>query len=99
MGCLLMSLTALLLPRVLMFFIWLLTDWFPRAFETTVWPVLGFLFMPYTTLAYMAAILNAGSVTGGWLVLVIVAVLVDIGNWGGGGRTVHRRAFVIIRRR
>ena len=98
MGCLLMSLTALLLPRVLMFFIWLLTDWFTRAFETTLWPVLGFLFMPYTTLAYMATMLNAGSITGGWLGLVIVAVLVDIGNWGGGGRSYHRRVIRVRRR-
>ena len=99
MGCCLMSLIALALPRGLMFFIWLLTDWFTRAFETTLWPVLGFLFMPYTTLAYMAAMLNAGSVSGGWLVLVIVAVLVDVGNWGSGGRTYHRRRVIVVRRR
>jgi len=91
MGCLFV-IVALLAPRVLMFFVWLLTDWFGRAFDTTVWPVLGFLFMPYTTLAYMAAMLhNNQSVNGIWLVLVIVAVLVDLGHWGGGGRTACRR--------
>lgn len=92
MSCCLMTAIALLLPRGLMFFIWLLTDWFGRAFETAVWPVVGFLFMPYTTLAYMAAMLrNNGAVSGGWLVLLIVAVIVDVGNWGNGGRTWRRR--------
>ena len=91
MGCLFV-IVALLAPRALMFFIWLLTDWFGRAFDTAVWPVVGFLFMPYTTLAYMTAMLrNNHSVNGVWLVLIIVAVLVDLGHWGGGGRVARRR--------
>jgi hypothetical protein len=71
---------ALLAPRLVMFFIWLLTDWFAHAYHSVLWPLLGFFFMPYTTLAYMAAMLNGGSVSGGWLVLVIVAVVVDLGH-------------------
>ena len=58
--------------------------------EGRLWPVLGFLFMPYTTLAYMAAVLNVGSVEGWWLALVIAAVLVDLAHWGGGGHAVRR---------
>jgi len=85
MGCLL-TIVALMMPRLVMFFIWLLTGWFGRAFDTVVWPVLGFLFMPYTTLAYMAAMLNHHSVSGGWLALVIAGVLVDLGHWGGASR-------------
>jgi len=88
-------LIALLLPRVAMFFIWLLTDWFGRAFEGWVFPLLGFFFMPYTTLAYMAAVLNSdGGVSGGWLVLVIAAVIVDVSHWslGKGGARRRRKA-------
>jgi hypothetical protein len=85
MGCIL-TVVALLAPRVAMFFIWLLTSWFSQAFETVIWPVLGFLFMPYTTLAWMAGALHGG-VRGWWAVLIVVAVLFDIGHWGGGGRT------------
>jgi len=45
--------------------------------------------MPYTTLAYLAAMLNnKGTVNGGWLALVVVAALVDLGH---GGLTYHRR--------
>jgi hypothetical protein len=91
MGCL-VALAALLAPRLVMFFIWLLTDWFGRGFETRIWPVLGFLFMPYTTLAYLAAMLNnSHKLSGMWLVLFIVAIIVDVGNWGGSGSSCRRR--------
>lgn len=73
---------ALLAPRLVMFFIWLLTDWFAHAYNSAIWPLLGFFFMPYTTLAYMAAMLNnAHNVSGGWLVLLVVAVMVDLGHF------------------
>lgn len=84
MGCLL-ALIALFIPRILMLFILLLTDWFSQAYDTFWWPFLGFIFMPLTTLAYMAAMLNnEHSVNGGWIVLLIVAVLCDLGCIGGG---------------
>lgn len=72
---------ALFLPRLTMFFIWLLTDWFGRAFDSWIWPLIGFFFMPYTTLAYMGAMLNNNhQVSGIWLVLLIIAVIVDLGG-------------------
>jgi len=91
MGCVL-TVIALLAPRVLMVFIWLLTDWFGRSYQTVIWPVLGFLLMPYTTLAYMAAMLNnEHSVSGGWLVLVVAAVVADIIHGGKGGAAIRVR--------
>ena len=91
LGCLL-AIIALITPRILMVCIWLLTNWFSNAFQTVIWPVLGLMFMPYTTLAYMAAMLNnEHSVSGGWLLPLIVAVVVDIGHGGGSGREAHRR--------
>lgn len=92
MGCgCLATILALLTPRVAIVLIFVLTDWLQRAYETTIWPVLGFLFMPYLTLAYMAAKLHAGSVSGWWLALVIVAAIIDVGHWGGSGRQYRRR--------
>ena len=90
-GCILVFI-ALFVPRVFMFFVWLLTHWFGAAFESTIWPVLGFFFMPYTTIAYMAAMLrNDHAVSGGWLVLLIVAVFVDLGHLPGGRRLLKKR--------
>jgi hypothetical protein len=91
MPCLLVVL-AMLIPRVVMFFIWLLTDWFARAYGGFLIPLLGFFFMPYTTLAYMGAQISAGGLTGWWLVVLIIAVVVDVGHWGGGARMRRRRA-------
>ena len=91
MPCLLVVL-ALLIPRVVMFFIWLLTDWFAHAFAGGVLiPMLGFLFLPYTTPAYMAGQLHGG-VAGWWLVLLVFAVIVDLGHWGSGAGVKRRRA-------
>jgi len=91
MGCIL-AIIALALPRVLMVIAFLVTNWFDRAFEARLWPLLGFVFMPYTTLAYMAAMLNNNhTLAGGWLVLFIVAIIVDVGHWGGSGHTYRRR--------
>ena len=91
MGCIVVVI-ALIVPRVLMFFTLMLTDWFARSFETRLWPILGFLFMPYTTLAYMAAMLNNNhTLSGGWLALFIVAILIDAGHGGGSGITYRRR--------
>ncbi len=83
---------AVFFPRVVMILIAIFTNWFGAAFNTVLWPVIGFLFMPYMTLAYMAAMLrNHHSVDGGWLVLVVVAALVDLGGQGGSARRRRRR--------
>ncbi len=80
------------LPRIVLAGIWLLTPWIGRAYDGWVWPLLGFLFLPYTTLAYTAAMLhNDHRLDGVWLVIVIVAVLVDLGVIGKAGHQGHRR--------
>lgn len=80
MGCLL-PIVSLFMPRGILFFIWILTDWLGKAYETAIWPFLGFVFMPYTTLAYMAAMLNNNhALSGWWMFLFIVAILADLGQ-------------------
>ena len=70
-------------------------DYIGRAYDTTLWPLLGFFFMPYTTLAYAFGKNANGSIEGLYLVLVIVAVLFDFGSIGGGGR----QSVVVTQRR
>lgn len=80
MGCIL-PIFSLLMPRVVMVFIFLLTNWFAQAFTTALWPLLGFLFMPYTTLVWMTAMLNnQRQMSGPWIILLILAVLLDLGQ-------------------
>lgn len=84
MGCCLLTLLGMITPRVVIIVLWLFTDWLGRAYETTLWPVLGFLFMPYTTLAYAAAMVYNQGLSGPWMALFIIGIIVDVGNWGGG---------------
>ena len=78
-GCL-----ALMAPRFAIFVVWLFSDYLGRAYETILWPLLGFFFMPVTTLAYAWAINTNATVTGLYLAVVVVAVLMDLGLIGGG---------------
>jgi hypothetical protein len=81
----------MLTPRIVLFAIWLFSDYLGLAFETRLWPFLGFLFMPLTTLAYAWAVNTYGSVKGIGLVVVVLAVLFDLGLLGGGGAAGRRR--------
>ena len=53
---------------------------------------LGFLFMPLTTLAYAWAINSRGSVQGVHLVVLVVAVMIDLGLIGAGARSTRARS-------
>lgn len=59
---------------------------FQGVWRTMLWPVLGFLFLPYTTLAYGLAHAYGNGLEGVWLIVVIVAVLVDLGATGKSAR-------------
>jgi hypothetical protein len=91
MACLIV-LVAMFAPRVTLFFIFLLTNWFSQAYETVLWPLLGFILMPFTTLAYMAAMLNNDhQLSGLWIVLMVVAVIADLTTHGGSASSRKRR--------
>jgi hypothetical protein len=92
MPCLI-PLIAFFFPRLVMVIILIFTHWFRDAFDSALWPILGFFFMPYLTLAYMAAMLNNNhTVSGGWLALVIIAAFFDAGAIGTARRRRSRRA-------
>ena len=86
-GCL-----ALMAPRFVIVLVVVFSDYIGRAYEAVLWPFLGFLFLPVTTLAYAWAINSRGSVEGLQLVVVIIAVLIDLGIVGGSAARRKRRA-------
>jgi len=91
MPCIL-TIIALAFPRIVLFLVFLLSNYLGRAYHTVLWPFLGFFFMPLTTLAYAWAINSAGSVEGIYLVAVVIAVLIDLGLIGSGEAGRRRRA-------
>jgi len=78
-GCL-----ALCMPRLALFLVWLFNGaYLNEVYQTFLWPLLGFFFLPLTTLAYAWAWHFGGeSVNGPGLVVVILAVLIDLGLLG-----------------
>lgn len=90
MPCLVV-LIAFFAPRLALFLVWLFSNYLGQAYQSVVWPLLGFFFAPYTTLAYAWAINANGSVSGVYLVGVIVAALLDLGVIGGGAEAKRRR--------
>lgn len=92
-GCL-----AVLFPRGLLVLFWLLGTT-ASIFETRLWPLLGFFFMPYTTCAYALAHHWYGSAGQGiGLAMLIVGVVLDAGSHGGGARYAGKHRVVHVRR-
>jgi hypothetical protein len=82
MCCLFTSL-VLFGPRLGILIWWLLDPvrW-NLAFQSFLWPLLGFLFLPWTTLMYVIVGVNGLS----WFdwVWLAIALMVDLGSYGGG---------------
>jgi hypothetical protein len=84
----LVVLLAVISPRLALVAVWLFTDILSDAFGSWILPLLGFFLLPWTTLAY-AGMWAAGSnmVYGFEWFIVILAFVVDLGSWVGGGRS------------
>jgi hypothetical protein len=81
MPCLL-GLLALATPRLAIVLVVLFSDYIGTAYESTIWPLLGFFFLPLTTLAYAWAVHAHGGASGFALAVVVLAVLLDLGFFG-----------------
>ena len=90
MGCLI-ALLALITPRLVLFFVWIFTPYVSRAFNSFIWPLLGFIFLPFTTLVYVLVWTPGVGVTGlAWL-WVALAFLLDLTWHSGSGYRASRR--------
>ena len=88
MPCLLVLL-ILIFPRVVLVVMFFTSTYLQRAYHNLLIPILGFIFLPLTTLVY-AWLVNSGlPIEGINLIYLIIAVIVDIGGLGGGES--HRR--------
>jgi hypothetical protein len=88
MGCLFL-ICFLAFPRVALVLLFFFSNYLERAYHGLLLPLLGFLFLPLTTLAY-AWMANSGQPTTGInLLILLITVVIDLGGLGGG--EYHRR--------
>ena len=94
MGCLLVLL-ALLTPRFVMLLMWLFSDYLNRAFSIGWFGILGFFFLPTTSIAYAIAKNEftgaGGGIEAAGIVVIAIGVVMDLGLVGGSGRGLGHR--------
>jgi hypothetical protein len=86
-----LALGGLFLPRLVIALLAIFTSYL-SVFDSFLWPLLGFFFLPTTTLAWAWAMHTPRhGVSGFNLIIVVLAVCVDIGIIGGGRSRLARR--------
>ena|SRR6187549_2322136 len=82
--CCMVAALFMLGPRAGIFVWWLIQPArFAATFDTLLWPFLGFLFAPWTTLMYVAV--SPGGIDGFDPIWLAIAVGLDFFTWFGGG--------------
>jgi hypothetical protein len=88
--CCLLIIASLLGPR-LAILVWYLANparW-RLTFDTWVWPLMGSLVLPWTTLAYV--LVAPRGIEGVEIVVILLAALIDLSSLGGGYSRRKRR--------
>jgi hypothetical protein len=89
MPCLLFII-VLAFPRIVLLLMFFLSTYLERAYHGLILPVLGFIFLPLTTLAYAWMVNSRQPLEGVNLLILVIAVVIDVGGLGGG--EYHRRS-------
>lgn len=94
MGCCLISLLALISPRLVLFLMAIFGHVLSHAYSSWIIPLLGFFFLPWTTLIYALAWDWTAGHHLHWFdwVLVGLAFLTDLSSYAGGRRAQMARA-------
>ncbi len=86
MPCLFIAL-GIAFPRVILALLFFFTRYLDRPYRGLLIPLLGFFFLPLTTLIY-AVIINSGHSVGGfYLIALVISVVADLGLIGGGAKS------------
>ncbi|MGN6366804.1 MAG: hypothetical protein ACTHN5_00805 [Phycisphaerae bacterium] len=91
MGCCLFAVIGAIWPRIALVFLYFFTVIPHQVFKTTLWPLLGFLFVPTTTLAYELCLFYIGPVENIWcLLIILLAFLHDLTQLGVARRPARK---------
>jgi hypothetical protein len=79
--CCFVLLFSALGPRFAILAIWLFGSRVDHAFGSALWPLLGLLVAPWTTLMYLLVWSPVGGVSGGEWILVGLGVVLDVATY------------------
>jgi hypothetical protein len=89
--CCLVGILGVLGPRFALAFWWIFGSKVDVAFDSWIWPLLGLIFLPWTTLAYVIA-WQPGGINGNWdILLIVIGVALDVLTY------MHRAAAKAVR--
>ena len=92
MGCCLIALLGLALPRATLFLMWLFGyDRMQYAIDSFLIGFIGFLLLPYTTVFWILAYSPVDGVSGFGLLVVAMGFVLDVTSHLGGGRAERER--------
>ncbi len=83
MPCLLL-IVVLAFPRVILVLMFLFSNYLQHAYHALIVPLLGFFFLPLTTIVYAWLVNNHMPMEGVNLFILVIAALIDAGGLGGG---------------
>ncbi len=80
-------LLALFVPRLVALYLYFFSSWFNGVFQTALWPILGFILMPYTMLWYRAVITWFGGQWGALqMAIMAIAIIADLSSNGSAAK-------------
>jgi hypothetical protein len=89
-GCLL-AVVAGFFPRIALVIVWIATNLVDRAYSTWVIPLLGLIFLPFTTLVYALVWVPGVHVGNGRWIWVALAFAIELAGYAGNARTNRER--------
>lgn len=90
MACLLLILIVAF-PRIALVLMFFFSNYLQRAYHNLIVPLVGFIFLPLTTLVYAWMTNTHEPIAGINLLILIIAVVIDVGGLGGGSVYRSRR--------
>jgi len=79
--CCMILLAGGLGPRIALAIWWIFGEKVDAAFGSFIWPLLGLVFLPWTTLFYVIAWSAIGGVSGAEWLFVALGVALDVGTY------------------
>ena len=93
MGCCLLAAVGSFFPRMALLLMWIFTSYVDRAFTGILLPLVGLIFLPFTTIMFCLVYSPAaGGVVGANWIWVFLGLLLDIMSYTSGGYGQSRRS-------